>query len=298
MNCQICGKNSMFFELCKEHNDMKATGQVVKNEKTGKWELNNKTSENKDSKCIVCGAEAPHGPQCKACYYETLEYKTQLDRNNTLAETNKHYRNLCGNLYRMINIDNVKTNCNKLIALAMIAQDIFNSGTLFTKVFEDVEKIISIKTKITPKEESVKKANKEDSQQENIYSTIDGHTVKSLGERIIDDLLYNNTILHTYSPTVDEIDIKEEESIEADWFIPIKSANKGIYIEYWGMTSEKYLQNKERKKAQYAKNNIPVIYIEKNEPFEDINALRINIIQQIKELARKYYNIQTVSWEI
>ena len=42
--CDICGKSSGIYPLCKEHLTMKANGLVIKNEKTGKWELKEKTS--------------------------------------------------------------------------------------------------------------------------------------------------------------------------------------------------------------------------------------------------------------
>ena len=252
--------------------------------------MENKSKDKKTNTCVVCGAPAPNGPQCKICYYESKEFKDQIDKNEKIQYYNSYYYNLNGNLYRMTNFDRIKSNCNKLIAISMITKDLFNSDTLSNKVFDDVSKIISKKQ---PKAEQKTNSLSEikDSQQERLIATIDGHYVKSQGEVLIDNILYNRNIVHAYSPIVVEIDNQEEQAIEADWFIPVAGSSKGIYIEYWGMNTENYLENKKRKKEQYEKNDIPVIYIEKNEPLEDPKSLETNLISNIKRLAKHYYRI-------
>lgn len=293
-NCQICGENSGMYPLCKKHLEMKSNGLVIKNEETGKWELktNNKIM---NTKCIICGEETTNNyVQCKACYYETLEYKDQIDKNSKLSELNNYYYNLKGNIYRMTDINKVKHNCNKLFAISLLTKDLHNSDTLRNKIEEDIKEIISKKEKQT-KPVITETIKKQDSQQEKLIPTIDGHQVKSQGERIIDDFLFNNRIVHSYSPTVTEIDINTEQSIEADWFIPILSSNKGIYIEYWGMNTKDYIENKNRKKEQYAKHNIPYVQIEKEEPFEDIRMLEARIIRELKSKAKQYYKIE---WDV
>lgn len=296
--CQICGENSGIYPLCKEHLDMKAKGLVIKNEKTGIWELvtENKTKEtkNENTNCVVCGETTQKGfLQCKACYYETLEYKDQIDKNSKLSELNNYYYNLKGNIYRMSDFNKVKNNCNKLLAIALLTKDLHNTTTLKDKVEDDIKEIINKKQKQN-KPVITETIKKQDSQQEKLIPTIDGHQVKSQGERIIDDFLFNNRIVHSYSPNVTEIDINSEQSIEADWFIPIISSNKGIYIEYWGMNTKEYLENKKRKKEQYVKNNIPFIQIEKEEPFEDIRILEARILRELKAKAKEYYKYDII----
>lgn len=74
-NCDICGKNSGIYPLCKEHLEMKANGLVVKNEKTGKWELkekiNEKTNEiinDNELTCLVCGKKSNGKHFCLECW--------------------------------------------------------------------------------------------------------------------------------------------------------------------------------------------------------------------------------------
>lgn len=299
-SCQICKKPSGMYPLCFEHMRLKKEGRVVKNLKTSKWELvANKstiTETNIDSVqktssekiCIVCGEAAPNGPQCKSCYYETREYKQQIDKNSRLQELSSYYYNLNGNIFRMSDFAKIKSNCNKLFAIAQLTKELHGSDTFVNKIESDIEKIIEKKK---PKEKKAisKQDQKQDSQQEKIYSATDGHSVKSLGEKIVDDMLYNNRIVHAYSPTISEIDITEEQSVEADWFIPVLSSAKGIYIEYWGMTTKSYLENKQRKIDQYKKHNIPVIEIQKEEPFENSDILRVRIMRELKTLSKEHY---------
>ena len=315
--CQICGRKSGMYPLCIKHLKMKEEGLVVKNPQTGKWELvdreevlENSTShdllheinnnakltqldkeieELESKRCIVCGEPAPYGPQCKACFYETKEFMDQLDKNARLGELNTYYYNLNGNLYRMTDFEKVKQNCNKLFAIANLTNKLHDSMTLTNKVQDDIKKVIAKKK---PQEKQVisTQIKKQDSQQEKLIPTIDGHAVKSQGERIIDDILFNNRITHSYSPSVTEIDLREEPSIEADWFIPIISSNKGVYIEYWGMNTKDYNDNKERKREQYKKHDIPLIEIDKDEPFEDIRMLETRIIRELKNIAKEVFH--------
>lgn len=69
----------------------------------------------------------------------------------------------------------------------------------------------------------------------------------------------------------------------ADWFIPLQGS-KGIYIEYWGMDSADYEDNKEEKLKLYEKykDKVKLISIEK-EDVNDIQTLEDNLYQQLKE---------------
>lgn len=68
--CDICGKNSGFFPLCKEHNEMKEKGFVIKNEKTGKWELleNTNSKNENDLTCLICGKSSNGKHFCFDCW--------------------------------------------------------------------------------------------------------------------------------------------------------------------------------------------------------------------------------------
>lgn len=77
------------------------------------------------------------------------------------------------------------------------------------------------------------------------YRADDGHYVRSKGELLIDNYLYNYLIVHAYEPK-----LRVEENLCPDFFIP-----KGnVYIEYWGMEDDpEYSRYKEKKLAVYEK---------------------------------------------
>lgn len=70
--CQICGTNSGMYPLCKTHLIMKEQGEVIKNEKTGKWELpEKKDSVRVNKKCLLCNNETENGNLfCKEHYFK------------------------------------------------------------------------------------------------------------------------------------------------------------------------------------------------------------------------------------
>lgn len=92
MNCQVCGKPSGFFPLCKECNSLKDKGKVTKCEDCGKWYIKNEgckchasKKENKlptpcisqtasnleENACILCKNPTNNGFLfCKDCYYK------------------------------------------------------------------------------------------------------------------------------------------------------------------------------------------------------------------------------------
>ena len=72
----------------------------------------------------------------------------------------------------------------------------------------------------------------------------DGHYVRSRGEALIDNWLYQAGIVHAY-----ERKLPIEEDVYSDFFLP--SGN--VYIEYWGMENDKYLSRKQEKLLIYKK---------------------------------------------
>lgn len=61
------------------------------------------------------------------------------------------------------------------------------------------------------------------------------------------------------------------------------------------MNTKDYIENKNRKKEQYVRHNIPYVQIEKEEPFEDIRMLEARIIRELKSKAKQYYKIE---WDV
>ena len=305
-NCSICGKPSGIYPLCKHHLELKSEGKVIKNEK-GIWieleqEINKNDAkslkkDNTEQKCIICDSYAPNGLLCKNCYYDMEDYKDQFDKNSKLYELTEYYYNLKDNIYRMQNFQKIRENCKKLFALADLTDILYDNTTLLAKIKEDITKIIATKIKANQKtinfninddDNKEIKSYKKDSQREELLRTIDGHKVKSRGEKIIDDILFTNRIPHAYSMTVAEIDTKIDRSIECDWFIPIIGSGKGIYIEYWGMDKQDYNDNKKEKTELYKKYDLPLIQIEKDE-IDDSQALNIRIRREINSLAKERY---------
>ncbi len=279
--CQICGKPSGIYPLCKEHLQLKNDGKVVKNE-SGSWVL---ASEEKtiESKCVICSNPSNGKTLCPDCYKESVERKDEFDKNQKPFELKDYYFNLRSNIYRITNFEYVKNNSKKLFALAYLVNEIHKDSSLISRVTDDVKDIIEKKTPskdIKPTQYS----EQSDSQKSSIIRTIDGHIVKSIGEQIIDDILYNSLICHCYEKDVYELGT-DQRNIKADWFIPVYG-NKGIYVEYWGMDTDDYMKNKDEKKKLYKEHDIPLIQIEKDDT-KDVSGLSSRIMREFESLKKE-----------
>ena len=78
----------------------------------------------------------------------------------------------------------------------------------------------------------------------------DVHNVRSKSELIIDNWLYDSKIVHAY-----ERKLPIEESLYCDFYIPTAK----VYIEYWGLDDDKYLNRKNKKLDIYKKYNLNLI---------------------------------------
>lgn len=294
--CQICGKSSGMYPLCKEHFKMRDEGLVQKNEYTGQWELVDNTNneieyDNETEECCVCGDYAPYGKQCQDCYYETLDYMDSIDKNRKAYEIKEYYYNLKNNIYRIKSIENKMSNCNKLIALALLCRNIHNDDSLISRVYNDIENLIKEnyqKQEITEEKTTLKNYDEQKNDISGQVRCIDGHWVDSDLEREIDDMLYSLRKIHIYGKRVNEI---TSRTVKCDWFIPVLSDSKGIYIELWGMDTEDYNKNKEEKIKLYQEEELPLIQIFKKDIQGDKSILRDNLESEIKqketELKRK-----------
>lgn len=290
--CQICGKPSGMYPLCKEHLYLKQEGLVIKNEKTGVWELVNKGEkktrnqtfiEKKYLNCILCDADSKGKPLCKECYYECLDLEDEVDRNKKPYELKDYYFNLKSANYRVVNKRNIVRNCKMMIAISNVVLDSYDDSSLITRVNDDVSEIIT--TANSKKDvKTTAFTEQSDSQKSSIMRTLDGHIVKSQGERVIDDILYNSLLVHCYEKDVIEI-CSEERTVKSDWFIPIVGS-KGVYVEYWGMNTSGYLKNKEEKRKMYIENDIPLIEIEKDD-IKDVAGLTTRINREFNTWKKK-----------
>ncbi len=306
--CPICGNETRRYMgnyrkdgLCGKHADMLKAEEIylgkdnvyyfVKTNKPVNPEqakpAKKEDAPSTSGKCLVCGADTKYGDLCRDCYYQMKDYMDSFDKNKQAFELRDYYYNLKSNIYRMSNFDYVKSNCNKLIALATITKQIHKDNSLADRVNNDVKELIKAKK---PKETEEKKSKEsiKDEYKEELLRTEDGHRVKSQGEVVIDDMLYELHIVHCYEKKV-PIDV-DDQTITCDWFIPVLSTLKGIYIEYWGMSTKEYLANKDRKKKAYLENSIPLIQIEKDE-YKDSQGLRDRLVQEINKLAKERYGL-------
>ena len=85
------------------------------------------------------------------------------------------------------------------------------------------------------------------------YYTQDGHKVRSLSEKNIDDYLYMNGIVHAYEKTIST----PEGDLIPDFYIPagVNDNSGRVYIEFWGMNSDDYNERKKQKLSIYKKND-------------------------------------------
>ena len=306
-NCVLCGKPSGIYPLCKEHLQMKADGKVVKCEECGTWHFADRPCEQcgagdtlkekyskieakaqekeNDITCIICGAPSNGKQQCRNCYNETRNHMDSLDKNSTVRKLRDYYYNLKERIFIIKGIEETKKQCNKLIAIAMTEQNINDDSSLMDRVYKDVEQLIINKQPPVPNEKYEEERKEKNENKSKINTAQDGHNVDSDMEVRIDDVLYNAFILHCYGKNVDEITEKRKK---CDWFVPICNG-KGIYIEYWGMDTLKYIEDRKEKEELYKKHNIPYIGIEKDDPKMDSQTFKANLLRELKSIAEKYY---------
>lgn len=311
--CDICGKNtgdnkflcySCFKEAkkkktiiqcnnCKEwhYTNIPCTcknseTEIKKETKQLNETLTEKTNNDKEDSCIICGENADGWQYlCKKCNNDVFTYKQNYYKEENTSLTD-HYYNLKNNIYRMTGFEEfIIPNCKKLIAMAK-ANDSFNHNkSLLVNVKQDVITIISKKKDkdITKIEDAVIEHNKNVTKCE--HRTQDGHFVDSNIEIIIDDMLYTTNIIHALHYTVTEI---IERTVVCDWYIPVLP-DKGIYIELWGMNKKDYLDNEDEKIELYKKHKLKLISFYKEELLDTATVKR-KLNCDIKNLKNEIMN--------
>lgn len=284
----LCGTHSkMLFnkeiEQCPDCNKWNKTGETCecKKPKKAKKEKQEEQTGTDELTCIICGNPSNGKPQCKNCYNETKNHMEELDKNSSVRKLRDHYYNLKERIFIIKGLEETKKQCNRLIAIAMVEQNINDDSSLMDRVYKDTETLIKGKQISTQNERIDEKRKEIDEQKSKINTAQDGHNVDSDMEVRIDDTLYNAFILHCYGKSIDEITEKRKK---CDWFIPIANG-KGIYIEYWGMKTQKYLEERKEKEELYQKHNIPYISIEQDDPKQDTQTFKSNLIRELTTLA-------------
>ena len=314
--CPICGEPTRVYmgnarkdKLCAKHADELKAGKIqqcpdcnawhytdkmceckIKIIPTKEWKNNfaqnahlayTQKKEDKYTCCIICGNPSNEKPQCLTCYNETKSHMDALDKNSSVRKLRDYYYNLKERIFIIKSLETTKNQCNKLIAIALTEANINNDYSLLDRVYKDIEILIKGKSAPTQNKEIEETKKEEDKHKSKINTAQDGHNVDSDMEVRIDDVLYNSFILHCYGKNIDEI---IEQRKKCDWFIPIANG-QGIYIEYWGMKTPQYLADKKEKQELYQKYNIPYINIEQDDPKQDTQTFKSNLIRELKKLA-------------
>lgn len=299
--CQICGAPAGIYPLCPKCFKLRDNGLVEKNFLTGQWErvdydeedefeeeFENQSIEyeNESEICCVCGDAAPYGKQCQNCYYETLDYKDNIDKNRKASELREWYYNLKNSIFRQNNYEIKQSNCNKLVAIAILCRDIHGDDSLISRVYSDIDKLLDCKEQKTIEAEDDKEleydSHKNDTSGQ--VKCVDGHWVENDLEREIDDILYSLRKVHVYAKKVNEI---TERCVKSDWFIPVLSDTKGIYIEFWGMDTEEYKKNKEEKVKLYQQEELQLIQIYRKDVLSDKALLKDNLESEINKIEKE-----------
>lgn len=125
------------------------------------------------------------------------------------------------------------------------------------------------------------------------YVCDDGHIVKSLGEKTIDDYLWKNKIFHVYEP---KISINMEKDITPDFLLPnYNNSGKDIYIEHFGIhNNKKYDQQTEYKLNIYIEQNITLICTYE----EDLKNINNSLTKKLKFFHENKINFYKESKDI
>lgn len=249
-----------------------------------------------EKNCLICNKELKSKDKflCYSCYKETNELLDEDDY-EYLSNVTDHYFNQKRAIYRVKTQDYRDKGISILCALTLISKSKFNSNKLFERIEEDVKTIyekIYNNGEIVSNEETDNKTKDityeqimtDDADYRKIYPANirckDGHYVRSKSEKIIDDFLYDNNILHAY-----EKQLFIEEAYEVQYIPDFYLKHEDTYIEFWGMDEENYLKKKEEKLKFYNTYGVKVINLEEKdiEHLEDILPKRIAKIKNNKE---------------
>ena len=307
--CPICGNptnvymgNARKDRLCREHAKELKEGLIKQCLECGSWhsvntickckksETDTSTNQN-NTKCIICGEDSNGKDICKSCYSEVMNTQKEIDKNKKPWELKDYYYNLKAFIGRLKDYSEAKQNLYKLYAIAWLLERLYNDEQLSDVVSSDVTFLLKGINKI-------KGLKLNEQQQQNAKTLIavadinnnrasDGHICKSQGEVIIDDILFKGNVCHAYERRVKEIPTDQDRSVTADWFIPLGGFD-GIYIEYWGMNTKEYQDNKEEKLKLYKEyeNEVKLIQINKND-INDRQNLEDRIFSELKKFGWK-----------
>ena len=313
MSCKVCGKPSGVYHFCKECNEKKEAGLIIKNQE-GNWVLK-ETHENEKSVCILCGKPAKYD-LCYACYQEKNKIKSELEVSvNNVDDAKDYYNNLKYNIFKLKDMEYAITACVKLIALGEILENKYNCKEFTVKAKKEAVDLLekkrtyleNLNTKKDKTEESIGQVDnqgnetvvEDDGVDSNIewqdYRRVypmnirckDGHYVRSKAEKLIDDYLFDNQIIHIYEKRV--VNENNDETYYPDFYLPYLGRQvgecKGIYIEFFGLEdNKKYLATEKKKINYYKSKGFDVIEVRDC----NIDSIEDFLEDQIRKIKKKY----------
>lgn len=297
--CPICGEPTNVYmgkarkdRLCRKHGMLVNKGELVQCEECGGWNgadsictcKSTAKDSSKGTNCIVCGKSTKDGWQylCSDCYSTCLDYTKEMNKNYSVQEYRNYYYNAKSNVYTLTGFEKfIKPNCIKLIAIAKACDRYAQSSTLLDIVKQDIIEIVSKKREkdIIKESDEHKVIEFNTKKNRGAIRGVDGHFLDSDKEKQVDDLLFSLAIPHAIHYNVPEI---TERTVNCDWYIPVLPS-RGIYMEYFGMDTNDYIQNREEKIELYRKHRLKLIRIEKDETM-DTQMLSNHIKQEYKKL--------------
>lgn len=246
--CPICGNptrvwmgNARKDGLCPKHADMLKREEIYVNEKglfvdSRSNKILNKEYASKDS------------VQHKDDYYN--KYVENKSHNNKLAENNS-----AENANNQIKYGKCLTCSNSTYEDYLFCKSCYlkyKNKTLLLKV----EKCLTV----TLQDESY----------EGIFVCDDGHVVKSMAEREIDNYLFDKGIRHSYEPAYD---IGTDKPLHPDFRLEeYLDDGTDVYIEYWGFdeSHKEYTEQKKYKLDKYRKNKETLVCFYAKSDIKDI----------------------------
>ena len=247
--CPICGEPTRVYmgnarkdRLCGKHADMLKKGEIEQCEKCSKWKITGK----------LCKCESEKIDDDIPEWLKSPIKNSNTDNNN---ENN--------------NVESIKIDQK----IKCITCGYETDGKLFCKKcyakYCNKEILIKIKNckEIVPLDDFY----------EGYFECDDGHVVKSMAERDIDDYLFANNIKHGYEialPLQDESG--KRITLHPDFCIFDEKNNPIYYIEYWGYddNNKDYTKTKKFKIPLYNKAGITLININAK---NDLRNLKTNL---------------------
>ncbi len=254
--CQICGKNSGIYPLCKEHLKLKDEGKVVKDNKTNKWILLDDDINEENTECILCNKECYEGHLfCYDCYNKVKQIKKEFNHNRKEKDIQSHYFDIRDLVQKTNKVKQIEDYFVMMQALAEELYNIYDNDYLISRVYSDILSLYNNKKQNLNKNNSEQNDNFNDKDFREMWprehQCEDGHYVRSLSEMLIDNWLYNHGYLHAYEKSV-YMDTDPEAIVLSDFYLP----QGNVYIEFWGIEdNEKYIKRKEQKIKLYNDND-------------------------------------------